>query len=193
MQNNKNKWSLRASRLPAACLALVVSLASGPNLSAEEGETVLPESGYLDDAVMERSVDENQEQDAEEATVIGPIDPIQVHSEHILRAQLTPALEDKGPTERLGSTIQMNERGLIRVYLFTELEGLSNRRVYYDWYHEDERQARVTVRPSLEQMRASSSKFIDRHTTGRWQVIVRLSDDTVLASASFDVVPYNGD
>ena len=183
MQNNKNKWSLRASRLSAACLAVATVFIGGPGLSAAESETVLPESGYLEDAVM----------GAEEPDVVGPIDPIQVHSEHIVRAQLTPALEDKGPTERLGSTIQMNERGLIRVYLFTELKGLSNRRVYYDWYHEDERQARVTVRPSLEQMRASSSKFIDRHTTGRWQVIVRLSDDTVLASAAFDVVPFNGD
>lgn len=120
-------------------------------------------------------------------------DPITLHSDHILQAQLTAALDDKSPTDRLGSHIFMNERGLIRIYLFTEMEGLNNQRVFFDWYLNDERQARVTVRPHLEQMRASTSKFIDRNMLGDWQVKVVMSDDTLLTSARFEVLSYDDD
>ncbi|TVP55607.1 MAG: DUF2914 domain-containing protein [Halomonadaceae bacterium] len=116
--------------------------------------------------------------------------PITLHSEHITQAQLTPSLDNKAPTERLGQQIFMNERGLIRIYLFTEMEGLNTRRVFFDWYLEDERQARVTVRPHLDQMRASTSKFIDRNMLGNWEVRVVLADDTLLTSAHFEVLAH---
>lgn len=117
-------------------------------------------------------------------------DPVTLYSDHVLRAQLTSRLEDKAPTERLGSRIRMNEKGLLRVYLFTELKGLKNQSVYYDWYLDSERRARVTVRPHLEQMRASVSKFIDQNMLGQWEVKVVLSDDTLLSRVRFEVLPF---
>lgn len=144
----------------------------------------------LSQAALAEGPEDSTATSPEPVSTEGRDDPVTLHSDHILSAQLTPRLEDKAPTERLGSRIRMNEKGLLRIYLFTELKGLKNRRVYYDWYLDSERRARVTVRPHLEQMRASVSKFIDQNMLGQWEVKVVLSDDTLLSRVRFEVLPF---
>jgi len=74
---------------------------------------------------------------------------VEVLSDHLTRAQLTPDLDgDREPMGYAPASILMNSDGLIRVYFFTEMDGLKGTTVYHDWYLGDERTARpLTVTP----------------------------------------------
>lgn len=91
----------------------------------------------------------------------------------IVRAQLTHLLDnEKKPTDVLGSNIRMSDEGLIRVYLYTEIEGLAGKTLYHSWSLNGERMARVRIPVVSNSYRASSSKFIDRMMLGEWQVVI---------------------
>lgn len=113
---------------------------------------------------------------------------VEIQSEHLTRAQLTPDLDaEREPVGYAPEIIPMNSDGLIRVYFFTEMDGLKGATVHHDWYLEDERSARVTVHPHLDTMKASSSKFIDRHMRGKWRVEVHTDAGESLALSEFEV------
>lgn len=107
--------------------------------------------------------------------------------EHVVRAQITPLVEFKEPVGVSPAVISMDTSGLIKVYFFTELRDLKGQKIFYDWYRNGERQARVFVRPYNNVMRASSSKFIDQHMVGQWQVKVHSEGGTPLAEGTFEV------
>ncbi|WP_373284933.1 DUF2914 domain-containing protein [Marinobacter halophilus] len=75
----------------------------------------------------------------------------------------------------------MDSDGLIRIYLFTEIQGMKGQLHFHDWYLENERVARVEIRPSVDPMRASSAKYIDRHMLGDWRVEVVTEEGELLA------------
>lgn len=112
---------------------------------------------------------------------------VEVLSDRIARAQLTNRMEQREPTDHAASVIPMNEEGLVTVYFYTELEKLKGKTVYHDWYLGDKRMARVTVRPGSDSVRAYSSKYIDRHMLGKWQVRVQTADGQRLAQSEFEV------
>ncbi|SFM33284.1 DUF2914 domain-containing protein [Marinobacter zhejiangensis] len=107
----------------------------------------------------------------------------------LVRAQLTWELEDKEPVDVLPHQLVMNEEGPLRVFLFTETEGLKNQVHFHEWYLNDERVARVRILPYSDHMRASSSKFIGRGMTGDWRVDVVLASGERLATGTFVVLP----
>ncbi|MDO3722179.1 DUF2914 domain-containing protein [Marinobacter sp. chi1] len=113
--------------------------------------------------------------------------PVRILSEHLTRAQLSSGLEDKEPIDQLSDTLAMEEDGLIRVFLFTEIQGMQDETHYHDWYLEDERVARVSITPFVDPMRASSAKFIDRHMLGEWRVEVVTAEGEPLAVGEFTV------
>ncbi|MDX1755066.1 MAG: DUF2914 domain-containing protein [Marinobacter sp.] len=109
-------------------------------------------------------------------------------SPHLSRVQLTSALEEKEPVDQLPARVEMNGNGLLRVYLFTETRDLQGQVVYHDWHREGRRVARIAIRPYSDHMRASSSKYIDRHMLGHWRVEVVSVEGAQLAWGDFDVV-----
>lgn len=111
-----------------------------------------------------------------------------IHSGHLARVQLTSGLENKEPVDQLPVVIEMNEKGLLRVYLYTETRDLEGQVIYHDWIREGLRVARIAVRPYSDHMRASSSKFIDRHMLGQWLVTVTDANGDRLASVDFEIV-----
>jgi len=126
--------------------------------------------------------------------VVAPVlveetDSADVHilSDHFTHAQLTSDVQHGEPIDHAGARIPMNEKGLIRVYLYTEMEGLQGRTLYHDWYLGDQRMARVTMRPQAATVAASSSKFIDRHMLGNWRVEVHSSDGEPMVRTAFEV------
>lgn len=112
-----------------------------------------------------------------------------IRSDHVIRAQLTTGLEKKEPIDDIPKALTMNSDGLIRIYLFTEIQGMEDQRFFHDWYLDDERVARVTIKPFLDPMRASSAKYIDRHMVGDWRVDVITEDGDILATGAFSVLP----
>ncbi|WP_156182737.1 DUF2914 domain-containing protein [Marinobacter subterrani] len=114
---------------------------------------------------------------------------IELLSDHIIRAQLSTGLEEKEPIDEIPNVLTMNSDGLIRIYLFTEIQGMEGQLHFHDWYLEDERVARVEIRPSVDPMRASSAKYIDRHMVGDWRVEVVTEEGELLAKGEFSVLP----
>lgn len=114
---------------------------------------------------------------------------IKLLSDHLIRAQLSTGLEEKEPIDEIPNVLRMDSDGLIRIYLFTEIQGMKGQLHFHDWYLEDERVARVAIRPSVDPMRASSAKYIDRHMLGDWRVEVVTEEGEVLAKGAFSVLP----
>ncbi|QSP93895.1 DUF2914 domain-containing protein [Marinobacter salinisoli] len=116
-----------------------------------------------------------------------PTSPIQIFSDNLTRAQLSSGLEEKEPIDQLTATIDMEADGLIRVFLFTEVRQMINKKHFHDWYLQDERVARVEITPFVDPMRASSAKFIDRHMLGDWRVEIVTEEGERLAVGQFTV------
>ncbi|TBW50358.1 DUF2914 domain-containing protein [Marinobacter halodurans] len=113
---------------------------------------------------------------------------VDITSDHLLRAQLTPAVDGHEPTTMLPSVVHMGDDDLIKVYYFNELKGLKGHTVYNDWYLGDKRVARVPIDAYLDQMRAFSSKNINRSMLGDWRVKTVTDEGDVLATGHFRVV-----
>lgn len=112
---------------------------------------------------------------------------VEVLSDHLLHAQLSNRLVNRTPLDQASAVIPMNEEGLVTVYFYTELQDLQGETVYYNWYRDDKRVARVRARPQRPITRAYSSKFIDRHMLGQWRVELDSADGETLARAEFEI------
>ncbi len=121
------------------------------------------------------------------ATSAGQRPEIQVFTSGFQRVQLTSALKNKEPVDEIDSVLYMNEQGLIRVYLFTEMSGLKGKTFYHNWYLGEKQMARVKVPAYSQLTRASSSKFIDRFMKGNWRVEIDDGSGLVVATAEFSV------
>ncbi|MDC0664290.1 DUF2914 domain-containing protein [Marinobacter sp. SS21] len=114
---------------------------------------------------------------------------VAILSPQLVRVQLTSGLNAKEPVDELPASIELPENELLRIYLFTETRNLNGKLVYHDWSRNGRRMARVPIRLYSDTMRASSSKFIDRHMLGFWRVTVVNARGEVYASVEFDVIP----
>lgn len=123
------------------------------------------------------------------STAAAFVDPIVIESNRIVKAQLTHGVNKSEPVDRLGNVVSMNADKLIKVYLFTGMEGLKGETLYHDWYLSGKKMARVKIKVRSNQTSASSSKFIDQYMMGDWKVQVTTSRGDELVSARFNVTP----
>jgi hypothetical protein len=112
---------------------------------------------------------------------------VSILSKSIRRAQLASAVVGDEPVDMLDAVIPMSDKGLIRIYLFTETTGLKGKTLFHDWYWKDKRMAHARIPIRQNTHKAASSKFIDRIMVGPWEVRVVDEKDRVLAKASFEV------
>ena len=123
--------------------------------------------------------------DAESQTVI--VEPVKLLSPSIVRAQLTHNVVNHEPVDKLGDVITMNDKGLLRVYLFTEMVQLQGKTLYHNWYRDGKLMAHVRIPVGYVRTRASSSKFIDRYMLGEWSVKVVDENKKEYITARFEV------
>lgn len=112
---------------------------------------------------------------------------VSIQSRNVRRAQLTSNVIKDEPVDQLPKSIPMNEQGLVKVYLYTELGGLKGRVLFHDWYWKDKLIARVRVPVKEDKQVSATSKFIDRIMTGPWKVKVVDSQKKLYAQATFEV------
>lgn len=108
-------------------------------------------------------------------------------SKRVKRIHLTSNVVNDEPVDTLGTVIPMNDKGLIRVYLFMETSGLKGKALFHDWYWKGKRIAHARIPVRQNPHKAASSKFIDRIMTGPWEIKVVDEKDKVLARAAFEV------
>ncbi len=112
---------------------------------------------------------------------------VAILSDTIKMAQLTSGVRDDKPIDKLSQTIPMNEKGLIRVYLFMETDGLKGNVLFHDWLWKGKRIAHARIPIKRKTHTAASSKFIDRIMLGPWEVKIVDERNRVLAKTAFEV------
>ena len=118
---------------------------------------------------------------------ITPAGSTTVRSSAIRRLQLTSNVQNGEPVDRLEGTIPMNERGLVKVFLYMETAGLKGRVLFHDWYWKDRLIAHARVPVTRNQQNSMTSKFIDRIMVGPWHVQVVDDRKKVYGEARFEV------
>lgn len=162
----------------------------GPNLASSASTTSLPEvvkPAPIEPVVQPRLSQAHAVAPGKTATPPPPLPPVKL-SHHVSQLQLTAQLVKKQPTDNLGNRVNLNGRSLVKVYLYSQLDGLKGQRVYHEWFHAGKRMARIEIRPYLQSMNASSSKYLTPAMTGRWTVKVVDHEGHLLAERHFRVV-----
>lgn len=103
----------------------------------------------------------------------------------VLRSQLTSAMKNREPTDRLGSTITAEPEGRKRVFFFSELGNLKGRRITHRWEHENEVVANVAFTIGSDRWRVYSSKYLDPNRTGQWRVSIVDENGKTLHTTKF--------
>lgn len=137
-----------------------------------------------------------QPKEALEAPQVKPVDAaergvaasVRIVNPAITQAILTDELVDSGPGAPLAEAIVLPESGITKVMLFTDMQGLSGRTLYHEWYRNGERQARVKIPVNFKEQRSYSSKFINLQMTGDWQVKIVDSKGAAFLEAGFKVI-----
>ncbi len=182
-------------RISAAMERMSEAWEDNTSLSIPPGS---PEPEAAEDQSPEEDVPEISKLETSDTIASEPLIPsepvtrtptrVTIHSNHITQAQLTTNIRNRTPVDNIQSSIDMNAEGLLRIYLFTEMQDLVGNTLYHSWYRNGKRMARVPISVRNRSARASSSKFIDRFMTGNWTVEVRDNAGTLMVTAEFDVL-----
>ncbi len=114
---------------------------------------------------------------------------VAILSPKIHSAAVSDERVQREPGRALPKMLHMGASDLLTVYFFTDYRNLQGLWVYHDWYLNGKRVARVKSRPHKQTFNAYSSKYIDRHMTGDWQVKVVDENNQLLAQTRFEVLP----
>lgn len=167
-------------------------LAEDTPTPVEDSADVLPLSDNTESEPSAVAEEEIKDEKVAETQVVeenaAGVAPVTIHSGRILRAGVSELLEDKELIGKLPATVQMNDKGLLRIYFFNEIADMVDQQYYHDWYFNDKRQARVSIKPFISPMRASTGKYVERTMLGSWRVEAVTQDGEVLAEARFEVV-----
>lgn len=108
----------------------------------------------------------------------------------ILNARLASDVDARRqPIDELGYEVSMDEAGLIKVILHTEMQGIAGVTLFHEWFQGDERRARVRIPVNKASQSSFSSKYIDKHMLGDWSIEVRDDQGELYAMANFTVLP----
>lgn len=92
-------------------------------------------------------------------------------SDKVSRATFATAISRLEPVESIDGILPA-ERGLSRLYFFTELRGLNGQRIRHRWLINGQRIADIPVNVSSDRFRASSNMRLSKNRLGTWEVQV---------------------
>ena len=102
----------------------------------------------------------------------------------VARAMFTTNVQDREPVDTLITV--PNEIG--RVYFFSELRDLQDKKVSHKWYYQNRLMADIVFHPKGDRWRVHSYKTVLPHWLGSWRVDVVVNDDRILETHRFDFV-----
>lgn len=103
----------------------------------------------------------------------------------VVRAQLTSAVKDREPVDRLPPSIQVSDGGVERIMFFSEVRDLSGRTLSHRWERQGQTMADVSFAVGSDSWRMHSSKRVTPAMTGAWRVVVVDETGAELASVPF--------
>jgi len=114
-----------------------------------------------------------------------PSTEVPVVDARVARAQLTSAVKDREPVDRLPSSIQVSDGRLARIVFFSEVRDLAGQTLSHRWEHRGETVAEVSFIIGSDTWRMHSAKRVTAAMTGEWRVVVVDEVGTELASVPF--------
>ena len=102
----------------------------------------------------------------------------------VVRALFAQSIIDREPVDQTDELSNDNNK----IFFFTELRGLSGKRITHRWEYAGEPRAAVTFRVVANRWRTWSSKNLQLGWTGVWTVLVVDEEGNVLAEKSLNYV-----
>ncbi len=99
----------------------------------------------------------------------------------ISRAQITSAIADREPTDKLEKVAT----SIDRVFFFTEINNLAGHTIRHQWLHKNQLMAEVPFEVPSARWRGWSSKKLIPQLQGPWHVLVLDEQGNVLISVPF--------
>jgi hypothetical protein len=113
---------------------------------------------------------------------------VDIRNDAITLAVLTRELRKDVPGRPIPYELSLPKEGIVKVMLFTEIQGLKGKTLFHEWYRNGVRQARVKIPVSIATQRSYSSKFINTLMLGDWQVKVVDENAELFIVADFKVL-----
>lgn len=110
--------------------------------------------------------------------------PTQAINNSVHRAQLTSSIIDREPIDNI-EHLNLQEQN--KLYLFTEIYGKNNQKIYHRWIFKKKLMAQITLNIKNEQWRTYSSKNFDETMLGQWEVQVVDQNENILKTVMFEV------
>lgn len=180
---DKNETIETGADIPVSDSPATPKLDIQGELSSAVPANTVPSDTLEEDTVL---LPKNKQQTSEKALSRPKLAVVSIVNNAISRAVLTQEIKDKEPGSTLPYELILPEAGIVKVILFTEMEGLRGKKLYHEWYRNGIRQARVKIPVNVNKQRSYSSKYINAQMLGDWQVKVldEMSESYVLADFS---------
>ncbi len=119
------------------------------------------------------------------ATQIAPIKAEKKNNNiNIRRAQFTNGIIKREPIDNIDQ-LSAAAKELKKIYYFTELRGLKGETIMHQWQHENNVVAEVEFKVRGNRWRVYSSKYLQSHKKGSWQVVVKDEKGNPLETSQF--------
>ncbi len=200
----------RASEVPAAMVPAVSSTTHRADASAVEIERDLSSAVVTDDVqsisqpneglapvpsehlvISEQSIDVSQVDQTEIDEAVGLSAPelasVKLYSQEVLNAQLTTEMDNRRPIGEAPAQLFVSPEQLLTVYFYIEIVNHRAEPVYFNWYRNNKRMAKVPIRPRHQHTKTFSSKYIDTYMVGDWRVELTNQTGELLAVSRFKV------
>lgn len=109
---------------------------------------------------------------------------IQIFSPQIKRFVIANKVQDKEPVGQIDD-IQFDKNNIATVYAYSDVVGLSDQFIYYNWRLNGNQVARVEVGVWGNRWRSYSRKYIQHNKHGDWVVTLENKNGEILASSKF--------
>ncbi|WP_441002354.1 DUF2914 domain-containing protein [Pseudocolwellia agarivorans] len=157
------------------------TLAIASNSSEQETEKTEPELAAKVEAEIEtepKTVDKVEQKKA------GLLTSNQTTNNAVHRAQLTSNILSREPSDNI-KHLSLQEQN--KLYLFTEIYGKNNQKIYHRWIFKKKLIAEITLNIRNDQWRTYSSKNFDETMIGEWEAQVVDQNDNILKTLMFKV------
>ncbi len=155
--DNKIEIASPLLALPIIATPITDTLAIDENPLLVKSETALPAQAVTN--VVARQVD--------------PVATAKIKTNNnIRRAQFTNGIIKREPIDNVDE-LRASEKELKKLYYFTELQGLKGQTITHQWQHENNVVAEIEFKVRGNRWRVYSSKYLQSHKKGSWQVVVK--------------------
>ncbi len=104
---------------------------------------------------------------------------------NIARALFTNGISKREPIDNITGQLTAAPKELKKLYYFTELRGLKGQTITHQWQYDNKVVAKIKFKIRGNRWRVYSSKYLQPHKKGDWQVIVKNGKGNPLETSQF--------